>query len=294
MYAEFSRCEQASPWGEKGLGLGLSICDRLARLMNHTLTFTSCLGRGSAFGVRLTRDLKARRVRRSEPHRLAADPTGLRGLRVLCVDNDCSILDGMEALLGQWGIQVLKARNSAEATQLCDQMDIDTILADYHLGEDTNGIELLRTLRDPRCPPSTAADQRRPWRRIGAPGAKRRLSLAAATIGHHIQSVLRGEYVSPAGLGTSAEPEADVATLDLAQRMAHLTAQQFRVLGMLCLGRLNKHIAYELEITEATVKAHMTAILRKLGAANRTQAVLLAGRLSLDPLEIQAPPDEIE
>jgi PAS domain S-box-containing protein len=79
MYAEFSRCEQASPWGEKGLGLGLSICDRLARLMNHTLTFTSCLGRGSAFGVRVTRDLKARRVRRNEPQRLAADPTGLRG-----------------------------------------------------------------------------------------------------------------------------------------------------------------------------------------------------------------------
>ena len=44
MYAEFSRCEQASPWGEKGLGLGLSICDRLARLMDHALTFASCPG----------------------------------------------------------------------------------------------------------------------------------------------------------------------------------------------------------------------------------------------------------
>jgi CheY-like chemotaxis protein len=157
MYDEFSRCEQASPWGEKGLGLGLSICDRLARLMNHTLTFTSCLGRGSAFGVRVTRDLKARRVRRTEPPRVTADPTGLRGLRVLCVDNDCSILDGMEALLGQWGIQVLKARNSAEAAQLCDQMDIDTILADYHLGEDINGIDLLRSLRELQCPASTVA-----------------------------------------------------------------------------------------------------------------------------------------
>jgi DNA-binding response OmpR family regulator len=63
----------------------------------------------------------------------------------------------MEALLGQWGIQVLKARNSAEATQFCDQMEIDTVLADYHLGEGINGIELLRGLRDLRYPVSTAA-----------------------------------------------------------------------------------------------------------------------------------------
>jgi DNA-binding NarL/FixJ family response regulator len=63
---------------------------------------------------------------------------------------------------------------------------------------------------------------------------------------------------------------------------------------MLCSGRLNKQIAYDLHITEATVKAHMTAILRKLGAANRTQAVLLAGRLALDPSEIGDQPEETE
>lgn len=157
MYDEFSRCEQASPWGEKGLGLGLSICARLARLMNHTLTFASCPGRGSAFGVRVARDVKARRAKRIGPQRPAPDPTGLRGLRVLCVDNDCSILDGMEALLGQWGVQVLKARNSAEAAQVCATLDIDTILADYHLDDGVDGIELLRRLRESRFPASTAA-----------------------------------------------------------------------------------------------------------------------------------------
>src|ERR1700722_14406736 len=119
-------------------------------------------------------------------------------------------------------------------------------------------------------------------------------SAGADTIGRNVQSVLRGECVSPVGLGAHPESEADVATLDLAQRMAQLTAQQFRVYGMLCLGRVNKQIAYELQITEATVKAHMTAILRKLGAANRTQAVLLAGRLVLDPHEIRPPPEEME
>jgi DNA-binding NarL/FixJ family response regulator len=119
-------------------------------------------------------------------------------------------------------------------------------------------------------------------------------SADAATIGRNVSSVLRGEYLRPARWGANAEPEADAAALDLAQGMAQLTAQQFRVFGMLCSGRRNKEIAYELEITEATVKAHMTAIMRKLGAANRTQAVLLAGRLLLDPTDIKPLPEEIE
>jgi DNA-binding NarL/FixJ family response regulator len=119
-------------------------------------------------------------------------------------------------------------------------------------------------------------------------------SADAATIGCRVSSVLRGECAFPAGSTADEKPEADSAALDLAQRLAQLTAQQFRVFGMLCSGRLNKQIAYELQITEATVKAHMTAILRKLGAANRTQAVLLAGRLLIDPHEIKLPPEEVE
>jgi len=142
----------------------------------------------------------------------------------------------------------------------------------------------------------SAMDDPRTVRQALALGAQGFISKSAdaGSIGRDVQSVLLGEYVAPAGLDTHAEPEADRAALDFAQRLAELTAQQFRVFGMLCLGRLNKHIAYELQITEATVKAHMTAILRKLGAANRTQAVLLAGRLLLDPHEIRAPPEEVE
>ena len=70
---------------------------------------------------------------------------------------------------------------------------------------------------------------------------------------------------------------------DVAERIRGLTPQQFRVLGMLGSGLLNKQIAHALGVSEATVKAHMTAILRKLGASNRTQAVLMAGRLAVDP-----------
>ena len=148
IYAEFSRLDQGSPWGEKGLGLGLSICDRLARLMKHHLTLDSHPGRGSLFGVRVPRDSAARRNQRTQPAPPPMDPTGLRGLRVLCVDNDRPILDGMEALLGTWGVPVLKARSVGEAVRIAAEEDIDVVLADYHLGDDIDGIELLKRLQE--------------------------------------------------------------------------------------------------------------------------------------------------
>jgi len=63
----------------------------------------------------------------------------------------------MAALLGQWGVHVLKAGNSAEATTLCDRSDVDTVLADYHLGDGVDGIELLQRLRKSRTATLTAA-----------------------------------------------------------------------------------------------------------------------------------------
>jgi Na+/proline symporter/signal transduction histidine kinase len=157
MYAEFSRLEHDSPWGEKGLGLGLSICDRLAKLMQHTLSFASHPGRGSMFGVRVTLEIRVQRTRSLDRHVQAPDPSNLQGLRVLCVDNDGAILDGMEALLGQWGVHVIKAGNSAEATMLYERSDVDTVLADYHLGDGVDGIELLRRLCNSRTTTLTAA-----------------------------------------------------------------------------------------------------------------------------------------
>ena len=68
---------------------------------------------------------------------------------------------------------------------------------------------------------------------------------------------------------------------ELARKVSELTPQQYRVLHYLHEGLLNKQIAYQLNITEATVKAHITAIFRKLGVYSRTQAVLVAERLQL-------------
>ena len=114
----------------------------------------------------------------------------------------------------------------------------------------------------------------------------------AATLASALQQVLDGERWVPEG-ALSAPPTADDERA-IAARVRELTAQQFRVLQMLGSGLLNKQIGYELGVTEATIKAHMSAILRKLGASNRTQAVLLAGKLHVDPDAVVAPDEDDE
>jgi PAS domain S-box-containing protein len=146
IYGEFHRLEQGSPWGEKGLGLGLSICDRLARLLGHELSLQSRPGKGSAFGVHVPREVRVRQPHAAVSPLPTTQPIGLTGLRVLCVDNDSAILDGMEALLGLWGVRVLKARSGSEALAVAAKVELDAVLVDYHLGEGINGLELLRRL----------------------------------------------------------------------------------------------------------------------------------------------------
>ncbi len=85
-----------------------------------------------------------------------------------------------------------------------------------------------------------------------------------------LNQVLNGEPCFPEGLIDN-----HAACDDLAHKIAALTPQQYKVLGMLSDGLLNKQIAYELNVSEATIKAHMTAIFRKLDVKNRTQAVIL-------------------
>lgn len=110
------------------------------------------------------------------------------------------------------------------------------------------------------------------------------------TIGEAIGAVLDGERWAPADAMNAPAISSDEH--EIAQRLRDLTPQQFRVLQMLGVGRLNKQIAYDLGVSEATIKAHVTAILRKLGVTNRTQAVLMAGRLAVDPDGIVLPPEE--
>ncbi len=150
LYVEFSRLDQGSPWGEKGLGLGLSICDRLARLLNHALTLRSQPGRGSVFGVRVPRVAQARSLKRPRQPALPSDPAGLYEFRVLIVDNDRSILDAMQLLLEQWGVRVSRARSSREALRVFETQAIDAVLADQHLDDGSSGLDFIARVRELR------------------------------------------------------------------------------------------------------------------------------------------------
>jgi len=94
-----------------------------------------------------------------------------------------------------------------------------------------------------------------------------------------IKRVLEGGVWTPPDVDLSAS--ADTETANLMARLASLTPQQVRVLMMLSEGLLNKQIAYELGVSEATVKAHVSAILQKLGVESRTQAVITAAKIEL-------------
>jgi DNA-binding NarL/FixJ family response regulator len=94
-------------------------------------------------------------------------------------------------------------------------------------------------------------------------------------ISEAVGSLLAGDLWFPEGLAANVEPAGE----DLAARIAEFTPQQHRVFMLLAQGKLNKEIGFELAVTEATVKTHVSRILSKLGVHSRTQAALVAQRL---------------
>ena len=107
------------------------------------------------------------------------------------------------------------------------------------------------------------------------------------TIEQCVQAVLNGETGLHPNLTISAHAT-QLETIDTAAAVASLTPQQLKVASMLVEGLLNKQIAYELNVKEATIKAHMTEIMRKLGVFSRTQAVLALSHLAAELPEEQA------
>ncbi len=164
--------------------------------------------------------------------------------------------------------------------------DADLLLLDLHM-PGARGFSTLVHIRGqhPGLPiiVVSAHEENLVMRRAIAHGASGYIpkSVSVDTIVGAVQSVLDGDVWLPDTAGTveAALPPGEAA---IAARIAELTPQQFRVLSMIAEGLLNKQIAYELNVSEATVKAHMTAIMRKLGVGNRTQVALLANHLAVD------------
>jgi signal transduction histidine kinase len=150
IFDEFHRYQQPFDWGEQGLGLGLSICQRISRLLDHRLNARSRVGSGSMFSITLPRVTATPGA--SEQELKAAAPTAVRadslaGMRVLCVDNDEEILDGMRALLGRWQVQVITASTVDQALERMAEHP-DVMLVDYHLHDRLDGLDTLVALRE--------------------------------------------------------------------------------------------------------------------------------------------------
>jgi len=149
IFDEFRKLDRPSPWGEQGLGLGLSICHRIALLLGHELGVRSNVGRGSVFRVRVPISTSSATAPTATPVELGpATPASLVGLTALCIDNEPEILAGMSALMSRWGVRVVTAADAAQARSCFDKERPDVILADYRLGDgEMDGLDLLQSMR---------------------------------------------------------------------------------------------------------------------------------------------------
>ncbi|MDH2431274.1 response regulator transcription factor [Pokkaliibacter sp. MBI-7] len=173
------------------------------------------------------------------------------------------------------------AQNAAD-----EHTDADLILLDLHM-PDANGFSGLVYLRGqhPGIPVVMVSGSEEPHviRKAMDYGASGFIPKSASleVIAEAIQSVMDGEEWLPVAID-DLDDQVTEEEARFAEALATLTPQQFRVLMMLTEGLLNKQIAYELNVSEATIKAHVTAILRKLGVHSRTQAVIAASQLLVD------------
>lgn len=145
IFEEFKRLDSHQTRAEKGLGLGLAIADGLCRVLGHQLQVRSWPGKGSVFSVSVPL-AHAQSTAPSKVTKLNGQlPTGAQ---VLCIDNEDSILIGMNSLLSRWGCQVYTARNRDDcAALLSDGIRPQLALVDYHLDNGETGTELMAWLR---------------------------------------------------------------------------------------------------------------------------------------------------
>ena len=207
--------------------------------------------------------------------------------RVLIADDHPLMRAALKQAVGRAfeGCELPEAASYDELRALLDEGDEpDLILLDLHMPGMSGfiGLMMLRSAHPaiPVVVVSAAEDPATIQRSIdyGASGFVPK-SAPIGQVGEAIQAVLDGQIWVPDTAGM------DDAEAEIAERVVNLTPQQMRVFAGIAEGKLNKQIAWEMSISEQTVKDLVSAILRKLGANNRTQAILLASQLAL-----KAPP----
>lgn len=140
IFADFYRVSGSK---EHGVGLGLGVVARLTEKLSAPLSVKSQKHHGSCFAVRLP--LVQKPAQKSVASNI--NQLGLKGLKVLCVDDKTENLDAMQTLLEKWKIEVFVAQNSDQAKQLVQAEQPTIFLVDYHLGDEPDGLHLITQLR---------------------------------------------------------------------------------------------------------------------------------------------------
>jgi signal transduction histidine kinase len=143
IFKEFQRLEETANL-VRGLGLGLSIVERIGKVLGHRIDLQSVPGRGSVFAVELP---QAEPRPQTEPSVPSVPSLGrIAGLNVLCIDNEPAVLEGMETMLSGWGCTVATAHGINDALDRLRTMPRpDIILADYHL-DDSTGTDAIAAI----------------------------------------------------------------------------------------------------------------------------------------------------
>ena len=207
--------------------------------------------------------------------------------RILIADDHPLFRDALKAALSD-GFQALDIMEAGTFDDVRAKLDedegYDLILLDLKMPgvQGFSGLMYLRAQYSsvPIIVVSASEDQQviRASFEFGAAGFVPK-SAGADSIREALSHVMEGGVWVPPGYDLEADTENEGA--QLAAKLSTLTPQQVRVLMMLSQGLLNKQIAYELSVSEATVKAHVSAILQKLGVDSRTQAVIVANKIDV-------------
>ena len=147
IFLEFNQLDVGRAADRKGVGLGLAIVERIAKILGYRIEVRSWPGRGSVFSIEVPLGKEVPlAAHQAVPLPSVGNP--LPGRRLLVLDNEVSILESMGALLGQWGCEVVTATDQAGALLALQGQAPELILADYHLDHGVVGCEVVRYLRE--------------------------------------------------------------------------------------------------------------------------------------------------
>jgi len=151
IFKEFERLTNKSE--QPGLGLGLAICDRIAKLIAAPIKLTSIVNKGTCFSVEVPLGTapKNNTTNKNNEHLEPVENTqAVEQKYILVIDNDLLVLKAMQSLLENWGFIVITANNAAmvkqQLTENAQNIIPNVIIADYHLDESTNGVDLVQQL----------------------------------------------------------------------------------------------------------------------------------------------------